>query len=147
MIKWGLRKSFDTPNTDCRYVVASLLTFATIPTCLLGGLLGEYLGRRMTCFMVSPLFLASFLCTALAQVGVQFTVTNVGVTSWRMKAMWHVTPLLYHCVSLQDVYLLYMGRILGGLALGIGSPPACTWRRSLASYFLLRIRIHCVEMS
>ena len=35
-----------------------------------------------------------------------------------------MTPLLYHCVSLQDVYLLYMGRILGGLALGIGSPPA-----------------------
>ena len=24
----------------------------------------------------------------------------------------------------QDVYLLYLGRILGGLALGLGSPPA-----------------------
>ena len=51
---------------------------------------GEYLGRRMTCCLISPLFLAGFLCTALAP----------------------------------DIYLLYTGRILGGLALGLGSPPA-----------------------
>ena len=51
---------------------------------------GEYLGRRMTCCLISPLFLAGFLCTALAP----------------------------------DIYILYTGRILGGLALGLGSPPA-----------------------
>ena len=51
---------------------------------------GEYLGRRTTCCLISPLFLAGFLCTALAP----------------------------------DIYLLYTGRILGGLALGLGSPPA-----------------------
>ena len=44
----------------------------------------------MTCCLISPLFLAGFLCTALAP----------------------------------DIYLLYTGRILGGLALGLGSPPA-----------------------
>ena len=50
------------------FFLASLMTFATIPTCLLGGVLGEYLGRRMTCFLVSPLFLTGFLCTALSPV-------------------------------------------------------------------------------
>ena len=45
---------------------ASLMSFATIPTCLLGGLLGEYLGRRMTCWLISPLFLLGFLCQAVA---------------------------------------------------------------------------------
>ena len=55
---------------------ASLMTFATIPTCLVGGFLGEYLGRRMTCFLVSPLFLTSFLCTALAQVITELAVTE-----------------------------------------------------------------------
>ena len=44
----------------------------------------------MTCCLISPLFLAGFLCTALAP----------------------------------DIYILYTGRILGGLALGLGSPPA-----------------------
>ena len=44
----------------------------------------------MTCCLISPLFLAGFLCTALAP----------------------------------DISLLYTGRILRGLALGLGSPPA-----------------------
>ena len=68
----------------------SLFSFATVPACLLGGVLGEYLGRRMTCCLISPLFLTGFLCTSLAP----------------------------------DVYLLYFGRVLLGLALGLGSPPA-----------------------
>ena len=73
-----------------KITTASLQTFATIPTCMLGGFLGEYLGRRMVCCFISPLFLAGFLCMALAP----------------------------------DIYLLFFGRILGGLAIGLGSSPA-----------------------
>ena len=53
-------------------------------------MLGEWLGRRMTCYTVSPLFLAGFLCMALAP----------------------------------DYHLLFFGRVLGGLAIGLGSSPA-----------------------
>ena len=45
---------------------ASLQIFSTIFTCLLGGFLGEYLGRKMVCCLSSPVFLASFICVALA---------------------------------------------------------------------------------
>jgi len=45
---------------------ASLQTFATLFTCVLGGFLGEWLGRRLACQLVSPLFLVGFLCQALA---------------------------------------------------------------------------------
>ena len=34
--------------------------------CLLGGMLGQLLGRKRVCWLVSPLFLAGFLCIALA---------------------------------------------------------------------------------
>ena len=44
----------------------------------------------MTCYTVSPLFLAGFLCMALAP----------------------------------DYHLLFFGRVLGGLAIGLGSSPA-----------------------
>jgi len=69
---------------------ASLQTFATIPTCIFGGFLGEYLGRRMVCYFISPLFLTGFLCICMAP----------------------------------DIYMLFFGRILGGLAIGLGSSPA-----------------------
>ena len=40
--------------------------FATIFTCIIGGLLGEYLGRKTVCSIGSPIFLASFLCVTFA---------------------------------------------------------------------------------
>ena len=48
------------------FVSASLNIFATIPMCVLGGFLGELLGRKTVCCLVSPIFLAGFLCIALA---------------------------------------------------------------------------------
>ena len=57
---------------------------------MVGGFLGEYLGRRMACYFISPLFLTGFLCIALSP----------------------------------DIYMLFFGRILGGLAIGLGSSPA-----------------------
>ena len=70
LVWWGQFLLSQTCRDELLWCIflASLLTFATIPTCLLGGILGEYLGRRMTCFLVSPLFLTGFLCTALAPV-------------------------------------------------------------------------------
>ena len=45
---------------------ASLQVFATIFTCIIGGILGEYLGRKTVCSIGSPIFLASFLCVTFA---------------------------------------------------------------------------------
>ena len=77
-------------NQVLSIITASLQTFATIPTCVVGGFLGEYLGRRMACYFISPIFLTGFLCMCLAP----------------------------------DIYMLFFGRILGGLAIGLGSSPA-----------------------
>lgn len=46
--------------------LASLNIFSTIPMCILGGVLGQYLGRKTVCWFVSPMFLAGFLCVAAA---------------------------------------------------------------------------------
>ena len=73
---------------------ASLNIFATIPMCVLGGFLGELLGRKTVCCLVSPIFLAGFLCIALAPdiglllfgrvlggIGHGLVSTSAGVTS------------------------------------------------------------------
>ena len=46
---------------------ASLPTFATIPTCIFGGLMGQAFGRRLSLLLVAPIFVASFICQAVAQ--------------------------------------------------------------------------------
>ena len=46
---------------------ASLPTFATIPTCIFGGLMGQAFGRRLSLLLVAPIFIASFICQAVAQ--------------------------------------------------------------------------------
>ena len=61
----------------------------------------------MTCFLVSPLFLIGFISTALAPVIFVFILTMAS-----------------SIILTQDVFLLYLGRILGGLALGLCSAPA-----------------------
>ena len=88
-----------------------------MPTCLLGGFLGEYLGRRLTCCLISPLFLAGFLCTALAPG--QCSEDDI------------TEPLL----MFPDIGLLYFGRVLGGLALGLGSPPAGVYVSEVSSLY------------
>ena len=45
---------------------ASMNIFSNIPLCLVGGVAGQYLGRKTVCYLVSPIFLAGFLCVALA---------------------------------------------------------------------------------
>ena len=92
-----------------------------MPTCLLGGFLGEYLGRRLTCCLISPLFLAGFLCTALAPGHHHSTISEDDITE----------PLL----MFPDIGLLYFGRVLGGLALGLGSPPAGVYVSEVSSLY------------
>ena len=47
-------------------ILASLPTFATIPTCIFGGLMGQAFGRRLSLLLVAPIFAASFICQAAA---------------------------------------------------------------------------------
>ena len=53
-------------DIDLFFFPASLQVFATIFTCIFGGILGEYLGRKTVCSIGSPIFLASFLCVTFA---------------------------------------------------------------------------------
>ena len=53
-------------DIDLFFSSASLQVFATIFTCIFGGILGEYLGRKTVCSIGSPIFLASFLCVTFA---------------------------------------------------------------------------------
>ncbi len=46
---------------------ASLPTFATIPTCVIGGFLGQIFGRKMAMILVQPILLIGFICQAAAQ--------------------------------------------------------------------------------
>ena len=46
---------------------ASLPTFATIPTCIFGGLMGQAFGRRLSLLLVAPISITSFICQAVAQ--------------------------------------------------------------------------------
>ena len=45
---------------------ASLVTFAYILTCVLGGLMGQYIGRKRSMMLVAPISILAFLCQALA---------------------------------------------------------------------------------
>ena len=45
---------------------ASLQTFAMIPTCVLGGVLGQWLGPRLSLLFIAPFFSAGFGCQAAA---------------------------------------------------------------------------------
>jgi len=46
--------------------IASLQVFSIFSTCVLGGFLGEYMGRKTLCLLVCPIYLAGFLCVALS---------------------------------------------------------------------------------
>ena len=46
---------------------ASLPTFATIPTCFFGGMMGQAFGRRLSIILVAPILIVSFVCQAVAQ--------------------------------------------------------------------------------
>ena len=46
---------------------ASLPTFAMIPCCFFGGLMGQAFGRRLSIMLVAPIFIVSFICQAAAQ--------------------------------------------------------------------------------
>ena len=45
---------------------ASLPLLVMIPTCVLGGLMGQAFGRRLTLLLVAPIFAVSFFLQALA---------------------------------------------------------------------------------
>lgn len=76
-ISWFGRANFD-PSLGCvswlesvnkqffLCFLASLPTFATIPTCIFGGLMGQAYGRRLSLVLVAPLFATSFICQAAA---------------------------------------------------------------------------------
>ena len=46
---------------------ASLQTFAMIPTCVFGGVLGQYIGRKVSMLVIAPIMAAGFICQAAAQ--------------------------------------------------------------------------------
>ena len=48
------------------FILASLPTFATIPTCVVGGLMGQAFGRRLSLLLVAPIFAVSFILQAIA---------------------------------------------------------------------------------
>lgn len=45
---------------------ASLPSFAMIPTCVIGGVLGQHVGRKLGLVLVGPMFFVSFVCQAAA---------------------------------------------------------------------------------
>ena len=61
-----LENSFQLTDDQLSWF-ASLPTFATIPTCVFGGLMGQAFGRRLSLLLVAPIFIASFICQAMAQ--------------------------------------------------------------------------------
>ena len=48
------------------FISASIPTFATIPTCVLGGIMGHHFGRRSSLLMIAPLYFTGFMCQAVA---------------------------------------------------------------------------------
>ena len=46
---------------------ASLPILAIIPTCILGGLMGQAFGRRLSLLLVAPIFAVSFILQAIAE--------------------------------------------------------------------------------
>ena len=49
------------------YFPASLPLIATFSTCILGGLMGQAFGRRLSLLLVAPIFAVSFILQAIAE--------------------------------------------------------------------------------
>ena len=47
-------------------ILASLVIFASILTCILGGLMGQYFGRKRSLILTAPIFILGFICQAVA---------------------------------------------------------------------------------
>jgi MFS family permease len=48
------------------FLSASLVTFANILTCIVGGVMGQYFGRKKSMILVAPISIVAFICQALA---------------------------------------------------------------------------------
>lgn len=46
---------------------ASLQTFGVFPTCVLGGLMGDHFGRKMSLMLIAPLFCGGFVLQMAAR--------------------------------------------------------------------------------
>ena len=47
-------------------IPASLVTFANILTCVLGGMMGQYFGRKRSIILVAPVSILAFVCQSVA---------------------------------------------------------------------------------
>ena len=47
-------------------IAASLQTFAMVFTCVLGGIMGQQFGRKLSLLLIAPLFSTGFICQAAA---------------------------------------------------------------------------------
>ena len=60
------RRCLTQGTFEATFISASLPTFATIPTCVVGGLMGQAFGRRLSLLLVAPIFAVSFILQAVA---------------------------------------------------------------------------------
>ena len=60
-----LWRVFTIPLTGTK-ISASLVTFANILTCILGGLMGQHIGRKNSMLLMAPVSILAFICQALA---------------------------------------------------------------------------------
>ena len=100
--------------------------------CLLGGMLGQLLGRKRVCWLVSPLFLAGFLCIALAPN------TNFLMIGRVLGGVGHGLVTGTAGVSFVDVLYVSISRIMQVYITEICTPEwRTTFNSGLSAFYMI----------